>query len=87
MRIAKNKNNIIIKCQDIENGIVKSHEYYCIRCNNILYFVPESNRNCSYFRHKNNNNNLLLQINNNKLDKDFKITTNKKINKYSFIDD
>jgi hypothetical protein len=36
---------------------------------------------------KNNNKNLLLQINNNKLDKDFKITTNKKINKYSFIDE
>ena len=56
MRIAKNKNNIIIKCQDIENGIVKSNEYYCIKCNNILYFVSESDRNCSYFRHKNNNN-------------------------------
>lgn len=54
MRIAKNSNDNIIKCQDIENGIIKSNEYFCTKCNNVLFFVSSSERNCSYFRHKNN---------------------------------
>jgi hypothetical protein len=55
MRLAKNHNGLIIKCQDIENGIVKSNEYYCNRCDNILFYVSGNESNCSYFRHKKDN--------------------------------
>ena len=53
MRLVKNKDGYIIKCQDIENGIVKSNDYYCSRCNKTAIFVSSSHRNSSYFRHKN----------------------------------
>lgn len=51
MRLVKNKDGLIIKCQDIENGIVKSNEYFCNRCNNNVIYVSSSDRNSSYFRH------------------------------------
>ncbi len=35
MRIARNSEGSLIKCQDIENGVVKSNEYYC---NNCIYY-------------------------------------------------
>jgi len=54
MRLAQNNEGNLIKCQDIENGIIKSNEYYCNKCNNIVFFVSKSERNCSYFKHKNN---------------------------------
>ena len=52
MRLVKNKEGLIIKCQDIENGIVRSNDYFCNRCDNYVIFVSSSNRNSSYFRHK-----------------------------------
>lgn len=52
MRLAKNSEGYIIKCQDIENGIVKSNEYYCNKCDNIVFYISGSERNCSHFRHK-----------------------------------
>jgi hypothetical protein len=55
MRLARNNEGFIIKCQDIENGVVKSNEYYCNKCNNICFFISGSQRNCSYFKHKNDN--------------------------------
>lgn len=52
MRLARNNEGYIIKCQDIENGILKSNEYYCNKCDNIVFYITGSERNCSYFRHK-----------------------------------
>jgi len=52
MRLAKNREGYIIKCQDIENGVVKSNEYYCNKCDNIVFYISGSERNCSHFRHK-----------------------------------
>lgn len=52
MRLARNSEGSIIKCQDIENGIVRSNEYYCNKCDNKVYYVSGSERNCSHFRHE-----------------------------------
>lgn len=52
MRLARNSEGSIIKCQDIENGVVKSNEYYCNKCDNIVFYISGSERNCSHFRHK-----------------------------------
>jgi competence CoiA-like predicted nuclease len=52
MRLARNSEGSIIKCQDIENGVVKSNEYYCNKCDNVVFYISGSERNCSHFRHK-----------------------------------
>jgi len=52
MRLATNSEGYIIKCQDIENGVVKSNEYYCNKCDNVVFYISGSERNCSHFRHK-----------------------------------
>jgi competence CoiA-like predicted nuclease len=52
MRLARNSEGYLIKCQDIENGVVKSNEYYCNKCDNIVFYISGSERTCSHFRHQ-----------------------------------
>lgn len=52
MRIVKNSNNELLKIKDIEDGVIKSHEYKCINCNRDVIFVSKSSRAVSHFRHK-----------------------------------
>jgi hypothetical protein len=56
MRIARNSEGSLIKCQDIENGVVKSNEYYCNKCDNIVFYISGSKISCSHFRHQKTNN-------------------------------
>ena len=51
-RIVKDEKSNRIKNDDINIETAKLKKYYCIMCNEIMVYVPESEKHIAYFRHK-----------------------------------